>query len=44
VTETVTTLALLLPPQPTSQKHNNVPASAIPLALLRNLIPPASHA
>jgi len=44
VTDTVTTLALLPPPQPTSQKENNVAASATPLALLRNLIPPASQA
>jgi hypothetical protein len=44
VTETVTTLALLLPPHPATQKENNVAASAIPLALLRNLIPPASQA
>src|SRR3954451_10894168 len=43
-TETVTTLALLLPPpQATRQNENNVAASAIPPASLRNLIPPASQ-
>jgi hypothetical protein len=35
---------LLPPPQPTSPKENNVAASATPLAMLRNLMPPASQA
>jgi hypothetical protein len=45
VTFTVTTLALLLPPQPTNpDENNNAAVNATPLAMLRNFIPPASHA
>src|SRR6476660_6996667 len=45
-TATVTTFALLLPPQPTSPnpKNNKVAAKVVPLAMLRNFIPPASQA
>src|SRR4029077_9391318 len=44
VTATVTTFALLPPPQPPSQKEKSVAASVMPLAKLRNFIRPASHA